>query len=344
MTVPGMGGIPPMPPGYVPPGLPDTAAGSTNIFRGRLVLVFGPAGTVSGIFVYQQGTTPGPGNTPIVSITNSTTDPFGNPVQPTIQITGTGTLEVGSAPNTQVQLRTSSGVSGLLAFLFNNAAFSDSQVIAGIVGGTFAALSIQGPASTVVGFRDKTRVQLNSSDAVSSFGNTQFVYTDDGGADHVFASEDARGFRISVCGQLTAADPSVTPTAASPAIPETWHDLRPLQNLFVGTIAGHYPLQCRKTSEGDVEIFGYVQFPAAAANYNSVTFATLPAAYRSGSNSGLKGYVNLETNVAPVGTPTVQADTTGNLQFHNTPITGLQGTIAFIWMRYPLDNTGMILS
>lgn len=343
MTTPGMGGTPPAPPGYLPPGLPDVSAGSVNIFRGRLVIVFGPTGTVSGIFVYQQGTTPGPGNTPIVSITNSTTDPYGNPVQPTIQITGTGTLNVGSAPNTQVQLRTTAGVSGLLGFLFNNSAFSDSQVIAGIVGGLFAALSMQGPASTVVGFRDKIRIQLNSSDAISSFGNVQIVYTDDGGTDHVYAAEDARGFRIQVCGQLTAADPTTPPTATAPAFAETWHDMRPLQNLFVGTIAGRYPLQYRKTAEGNVEVFGYVQFPPAAGNYNSVTFATLPAAYRPGSNSGLKGYCNLETNVAPVGTPTVQADTAGNLQFHNTPIAGLNGTIAFVWMRFPLDNTGMIL-
>lgn len=95
MTVPGMGGIPPAPPGYAPPGLPDTAAGSVNIFRGRLVIVFGPSATVSGIFVYRSGTTPGPGNPPIFWATSGTVDPFGNALPSTVGVAGTGTFQAG---------------------------------------------------------------------------------------------------------------------------------------------------------------------------------------------------------------------------------------------------------
>lgn len=343
MTTPGTGGLIQAPPGYVPPGLPDTAAGSVNIFRGRLVIVFGPVGTVSGIFVYQLGTTPGPGNTPIVSITNSTTDPYGNTVQPTIQITGTGTLNVGSAPNAQIQLRTSGGVSGVIDFLLNSASFNDGLLVCGIVGGTFAALNLQGPSSTVVGHRDRCRVQLNSSDGVSSFANIQYVYASDTLVDQIFMFEDAGGIGIHVCQQLTAADPSVTATAVAPAIAETWHDMRPLLNSFIGTIAGQYPPQYRKLADGNVQIAGYVQLPAAGANLNGITFANLPAAYRPGSNNGHKWTVEFATNVAPIGTPNVQVDTAGNLTFRNMPVAGMNNNITNIGGIYPLDNTGLIL-
>lgn len=344
MTVPGLGGIPPAPPGYVPPGLPDTAAGSVNIFRGRLVIVFGPAGTVSGIFVYQQGTTPGPGNTPIVAITNSTTDPYGNTVQPTIQITGTGTLNVGSAPNAQVQLRTAGGVSGVIDFLLNSASFVDGLLVCGFVG-SFAALNLQGPGRTGAGFRDRCRIQLNSSDGISSFANIQYVYASDGGVDQIFMFEDAGGVGIHVCQQLTAADPSVTATAAAPAIAETWHDMRPLSNSFVGTIAGRYPPQYRKLADGNVQIAGSVQFPAAGGpNFNSITFANLPAPYRPTANDGKLWPIELATNVAPIGTSAVGIDTSGNLQFHFVPAAGMASNIANIAGIYPLDNTGVILS
>ncbi len=332
-----------MPPGYVSPGLPDTAAGSVNIFRGRLVIVFGPAGTVSGIFVYKQGTTPGLGNTPIVAITNSTTDPYGNTVQPTIQITGTGTLNVGSAPNPQVQLRTSAGVSGVVDFLLNSATFTDGLLVCGIVGGAFAALNAQGPSTTVAGHLDKCRIQQNSSDGIASFANIQYVYVDNGGSDHTYMFEDAGGIGINACQQLTAADPSITPTAVAPTTGETWHDMRPLLNSFIGTIAGQYPPQFRKLADGNIQIAGFVQLPAAGANLNGITFANLPSAYRPGNNTGHKWPVPFATNVAPIGTPNVQVDTAGNLTFRNMPVAGMNNNISDIGGIYPLDNTGVIL-
>jgi len=338
-----MGGTPPRPPGYVPPGLPDVSAGSVNIFRGRLVIVFGPAGTVSGIFVYQSGTTPGPGNTPIVAITNSTTDPYGNTVQPTIQITGTGTLNVGSSPNPQVQLAAGGGV-GVVNFLLNNAAFVDGQLVNGIVGGTFAAQSVQGPGRSAAGFRDRCRIQLNSSDGIASFANIQYVYNSDGGVDQVFMFEDAAGVGIRVCQQITAADPSVVATSAAPAIAETWHDMRPLSNAFIGSILNQYPPQFRKLADGNVQVAGYVQLPNNAGNLNGIIFANVPAAYRPGSNNGHKWTVEFSNNVAPVGTPNVQVDTGGNLTFRNMPVAGMANNISNIGGIYPLDNTGLILS
>jgi len=337
MTIPGVGGNPPMPPGYVPPGLPDVSAGSVNIFRGRLVIVFGPAGTVSGIFVYQQGTTPGPGNTPIVAITNSATDPFGNAVQGTIQVTGIGTLNVGSAPNPQVQLRTSGGVSGVIDFLLNSASFVDGLLVCGIIGGSFAALNLQGPGSTVVGHRDRIRIQLNTSDGVSSFANVQYVYTSDTGVDQIFMFEDAGGIGINVCANLTAADPSVAATATAPAISETWHDLRPLTNLFIGTTAGIAPPQYRKCADGDVEIYGRVKTPPAAGNYNGVVWGNLLPAYRP--NKSVQCLVSAVADGAA--TPVMSINPNGDLLFNFLPA-ALAQTVIGIGCRFPLDSTGII--
>ena len=55
---------------------------SNGVQFARQVIVFGPAGTVVGIFVYNPGTTPGAGNLPLISVTQSATDPYGNTVQP----------------------------------------------------------------------------------------------------------------------------------------------------------------------------------------------------------------------------------------------------------------------
>lgn len=76
----------------IPAGLPEPrpdqqyqtsgaamAPGSqTPVVRARQVIIFGPSGPVVGLFVYAVGTTPGPGNPPVDSITRSGSDPFGN--------------------------------------------------------------------------------------------------------------------------------------------------------------------------------------------------------------------------------------------------------------------------
>jgi len=48
----------------------------------QYVIVYGPTGALTGVFLYQTGTSPGPGNPPIAAMTNSSTDPFGNSVRP----------------------------------------------------------------------------------------------------------------------------------------------------------------------------------------------------------------------------------------------------------------------
>jgi hypothetical protein len=80
-----------------PPGAPTPIGvqpGVTSaILFANTVVVFGTGG---GLFVYAPGTTPGPGNPPIFSVTAGTTDPFGNPVVPTVEIGPGGQLNAGN--------------------------------------------------------------------------------------------------------------------------------------------------------------------------------------------------------------------------------------------------------
>jgi hypothetical protein len=334
VTVPGLGGTPPVPPGYVPPGLPDTAAGSVNIFRGRLVIVFGPAGTVSGIFVYTPGTTPGLGNPPVVSITESSTDPYGNVLS--------GGVVVGTPSNPQVQIQSVSGV-GKLVFKLNSSGYSDGLINGGFASG-IGVISIQGPASTTAGHIDFVSHVISAADGMAThFANEEWAYTDISGTFRTYAFVDGSGFSATAVNQLTATDPTTGTAPANPAIGETWHDLRPLTNSFVGTIASRYPPQYRKLADGNVQIEGCIQCPNAA-NPNTITFANLASAYRPGANTGHKWPATIETNVAPVGTPICQIDTSGNLQLHNFPTVGMNNVVVCISGIYPLDNTGLILS
>lgn len=135
MTVPGLGGqVPPRPDqqyqgsggqAVVSPG------SSAGIVRARIVIV---SGTGEGVFVYSG--TPGPGNPPILSMTNAATDLFGNAVQP-------GLVAYGTA-GAYAQL-----ISGELNFVGTS--------------GQFAASSVR--TENIAGFLDLISGQASSLDA-----------------------------------------------------------------------------------------------------------------------------------------------------------------------------------
>jgi hypothetical protein len=187
-------------------------------------------------------------------------------------------------------------------------------------------------------------MQFNSSDGVTSFANIQFVYTSDAAADTTYASLDGSGFGITACKNLTATMPGTGTNQANPATSETWHDLRPLVNNFIGTIAGGYPPQYRKLADGNVQVVGSVQTPTAGQlpNPNGTTWGTLPAGWRPLSNDGFYSPVHLVTNIAPVGTPVVEFHSNGTLTFQNLPPT-YNALIIHINAIFPLDATGTIL-
>jgi hypothetical protein len=303
------------------------------------LLIISATGGFTGLFIYSPA--PGPGNLITSIAPNAGTDPFGNHYPAGIT----------QGFNTASQVEISGGSPATVSFPTNDAAFSlaDPSMASAVVGSgptRFGQLFLSGAQIPITGHRDIVQFALNSPNANgSSTANGLLVYVPTTGNDVISAFWDATGFNVPVCSQLTASDPSIIGTASSPAIAETWHDMRPLINSFVGTTANHYPPQYRKLADGNIQIAGNVTFPGVGGpNFNSITFATLPAAYRPTANVGQRWPVSLETNVTPVGTPNVAIDTGGNLQFHNLPGSGLLATIANISGIYPLDNTGVILS
>lgn len=336
--MPGTGGTPTPPPGYQPPQLPGVAAGSVNIFRGRLVIVTGPSGAVVGVFVYAAGTTPGLGNPPVFWATSSSADPFGNAIAATAGISGTGTFQAGTTLITPQGVITYAALppaaNGLVSSSGVPAAFTDSAgnaVLAGntsyifVSGSTYLAASEQSGA--LVFYVSTTGQAGPWSATVQANGATT-------AADHSLyvGKQDGNFYRVRAYAPTLLADPGI------------WQDLRPLANSFVGTIASRYPPQCRFLPDGNVQVAGYVQTPAGAtSNYNGLTFATVPAYLKPGSNTGHAWPVKDETNFTLVGTPNVQVDTSGNLQIHNFPTTGLGSHIINIGGIYPLDGSGLIL-
>lgn len=283
----------------------------------------------SGFFVYSP--VPGAGNLILSIAAVAGTDPYGN--------TYPAGVTVGLNANQQVEIFSSSG-RGTIALRMNSAAFTNGG-LQGFIGGSFAENVLAGPKSTAPGFTDGVQLGLNSSDAISSSANMQLVYNDASGAGHVYAFEDFTGFNVTTCPSIRAKTPASGTSASNPAVQETWHDLRPLLNSFVGTNAGKYPPQYQVDARGFVNIFGTVKLPAS---YGSVVWQTLPAAYSPASNP-MYFPIAIESNGTSnlVTTPLLQIDTAGNMQFKNMP-TGLSGAFVDINVSFPLESTGLITS
>jgi len=147
------------------------------------------------------------------------------------------------------------------------------------------------------------------------------------------------GINVTVDGQLLVQNP-IKIVQPSTSVAETWHDMRPLINSFVGTIAGQYPPQYRLAPDGFVEVVGWVKSPPITGNYNGVSFFNIPAAYRptTGPHSWLI------TGIADAAaSPKVSVTTAGDFILNFTSATLAQTTFS-IYGRYPLDSTGLILS
>jgi hypothetical protein len=146
----------------------------------------------------------------------------------------------------------------------------------------------------------------------------------------------------SFSGTLTA----TAGTASSPSVVSTdvWHDLRPLNTGFDGTVAGYYPPQYRLTTEQRVEIFGVVSLPGSG--YNGVTWSAIGDGYTPNLEVYLSRVAMISNSGSPPGNSasmTLSVAPDGNLQFHNIPSGGGSGPI-FINDSFPLDASGLIQS
>ena len=253
-------------------------------------------------------------------------------------------------PNTGPQVQIAGGNPAYVAFPLNDPAFAiQPSIYSNVIGSGVARFGqvVWNSAILPAGAHDDwVDVALNSprADGTSS-ANGELDWFDGNGAAHAWQYWDQGGIGIRTCQQLTAADPSITPSSTVPAQPESWRDMRPLQNSFVGTIAGYLPPQYRKTADGTIQIAGFVQLPGAAGNYNNVAIKTLPAAYRPPNLGGAGRPQWCATDAPAAGTTPVKfiVKETGDVVLVGMNAS-LSGTIVGIFGEYALSNTGQILS
>lgn len=287
----------------------------------------------SGLFMYDPTETLG---NLVVSITaNAVTGPLGESV-----LAG---ITIGKAANAQVNIKATAAGFGVLDFPLNNATFPGLALINATVRPgppTYGQLSLFGPSASSSGFTDLISEAWNSVNASgTSFANKTTGIFDSTATYREYTYLDASGFAIRACSQITAVDPTTAITGSTPAIPESWKDLRPLSNSFIGTVAGSPPPQYRKCADGDIQIFGLIRTPPTTGNYNGTVWGTLAAGYRP--NKTIRAFA---ANVADgAATPVMTITANGNLVFNYLPAS-LAQTDIFVNHRFPLDNTGIIQS
>lgn len=296
------------PPGQLTPiGIqPGT---TSPVVIANLVIIFGPAGNPVGLFVYQPGTIPGPGNPPVAWVSPSTADPYGNAIQPGImlaQLISSGNAQGGLIWNTIV------GSEPLLALFPNSTVgftghspFVTAQVFNRGAANEQLALSLGGGAGS--GVASPVMVNLFS---VSKDGTLVAHISFYGGASGNLIAD------LSVNG-LAAANPSVAGSI------ETWHPMALLNSW--ANVAGFATAKYRRVASpfNSVEIIGAINAAAATA----ATFFTLPANYIPASQQPV---CSMGANAAiPAGlSPWIRCDASGNLAVQNT------GAVPAAWQSF----------
>jgi hypothetical protein len=116
---------------------------------------------------------------------------------------------------------------------------------------------------------------------------------------------------------------------------DSWHDMRPLKNAFVGTVAGKCPPQYRFSDDvAFVEVAGELNSPPTTGNYNGIEIFTFPPNYRPLFQTHRWFCGGMTDGIA---TPYAYVNTNGSLAFLFAPTSLVQSTIG-IWGRFPLDD------
>lgn len=269
---------------------------SSQVTTAQIVIVSGPTGVVSGVFVYEPGTTPAAGNPPIAGLTASSTDPYGNAIpHPGLfaQTQGGNSFYLLLSPLFE-------GVTGLF-FGTRAAAENPTDGAAGI----FQILNtLGGGAQSAVTRMSGTELKspngsFVSIDYFSAASDGSFTaegvisYTDNAGTEYDLALWGVGGFFISVCNHLQAQDPSVTTKPQA----EVWHPIS-LPGGLTGT------LRCRQAAESNFAIYDVNVNFAYSTSAQTFTCGSAPAPAAQPSAyypAGTQRLYGLAVNGAPSG-------------------------------------------
>lgn len=274
-------------------------------FRGTEIVIDG-----TGFYLYTG--VPGLGNPPIVYITSAAVDPFGNALTATVGISG----------NTDI-----------LQFFDP----FDPTIFTTVTDGFFQRIIASALAVEIeLGRGNTASVNQARITALSNFALLDAIV-------NITAQ-----FNSGIAPQMTLSQGMIVNASNnSPgggAATEVWHDLRPLSNSFVGTVTNEYPPQFRVTADGELELHGAVQLPAAGS-YNGITWATLPAGYRIAKFASLpvaqvSGAMSTDTTTS--GSPRLYTDSTGVLQFFGIS-PSLNSTVIRFNGRIPMNSLPILV-
>lgn len=298
-----------------PPGQP-TPIGiqpgtSTPVVIANLVVIFGPAGKVSGLFVYSG--TPALGNPPIFWVAStSLIDPFAN-VLPTLS----GML--------RTTISSSSTAFGLSTGRPNES--KTSQIYPYVVnsggGGEYYVTWWLGPQESTQTDSTGIAQQSSSVDTITQTAHGFLIYFDANGSENVSAQWGFPGVSLPVVATLTATAPGTGTSPSNPAAAETYHAMGLLNGW--ANVAGFATAKYRKVASppNSVEIIGAINAAAATA----ATFFTLPAGYRPANQQPV---CSMGANAAiPAGlSPWIRCDASGNLAVQNT------GAVPAAWQSF----------
>lgn len=124
---------------------------------------------------------------------------------------------------------------------------------------------------------------------------------------------------------------------------DTWHDLRPGNSGWNGSVVGFYPPQYRMGPNQRVEVFGNIGLPPGAYGGINLFANPIPAPYRPNQTVWSVPVIQSNGSSNLITTPFVYVLVSGHMQFNAFP-TGLSGTNVFMNFSYPIDESGLIQS
>lgn len=242
---------------------------SGQVVLAQFVIIFGSQG---GIFIYDGS--PGPGNPPLYSFGNVTSDPYGNPVDPGIT--------AGQAGAIQILIQ---ALGGSAQVFFVPAGSYNADASAGIIQtGTQAILELLGAQTTASPDPASDRVGLflwdHGTGGAGATADIQAIFFPSDGSNGWFLFDgNDTGLNLPHVNNIQGVQPGTGTDPATPPVSEGWHQATPLLNSWAGSggVGGLFYRLLPIGPTGLVEVIGDIVNTTATGN--SVCF-TMPVAYR----------------------------------------------------------------
>lgn len=261
MTTPGAG-LGTLPPPRVDqlrqPASSALQAGSPQTIRARFVIV---SGTGGGVFVYS---TPGPGNPPLYSVSNATTDPYNNTIFPGIWAGQAGGVQAGFQVN---------GVAGQAVFKIPGT-FAAPAAIGAVGAGGVSTLEMSGAVDPSP-INDSAILSMYDNNAGGGTAKWQLGYFDNTRVFHAQCQGTYAGTAIGTVQFMAAADPSTGTSLSNVAQSETWHNV----TVDAGWGSLGEPAQYRLLPGGNVQLRGDISHAGTTVQTDINSGNPLPSAY-----------------------------------------------------------------